>query len=33
MGLFGAKVNFFSLTICTLEQYLKNGSENAVLLP
>ena len=29
----GPNLNFFSLTVCTLEQYLKNGSENTVLLP
>ena len=25
--------NFDSLTICSLEQYLQNGSENKILLP
>ena len=27
-----AKPNFDSLTICSLEQYLQNGSENKILL-
>ena len=27
------KQNFFSLTVCTLEQYLQNGNENKILLP
>ena len=29
----GPKQNFLSLTVCTLEHYLKNGSENTFLLP
>ena len=29
----GPKLNFFLLTVCRSEQYLKNGSENTVLLP
>ena len=31
--IFWVKQNFFSLTVCTLEQYLKNGTEKFVLLP
>ena len=27
------KQNFYSLTVCRLDQYLLNGSENTVLLP
>ena len=29
----GPKLNFFSLTVCKSEQYLKNWSEKTVLLP
>ena len=29
----GPKLNFFSLTVCKSEQYLKNGREKTVLLP
>ena len=29
----GPKHNFYSLTVCRLEQYLQNGSEKKVLLP
>ena len=32
-GIFGLKENLFSLTVCTLDQYLKNGSEKFVSLP
>ena len=32
-GNLGPKLNLFSLTVCTLEQYLTNGSEKTVLLP
>ena len=32
-GKLGLKLNFFSLTVCRLDQYLTNGSENTVLLP
>ena len=32
-GKLGPKLNFFSLTVCRLEQYLTNGSEKIVLLP
>ena len=30
---FGPKLNFFSLTVCRSEQYLKNGSEKLILVP
>ena len=30
MGTYGPRANFFSLTVCKLEQYLKSYSENAV---
>ena len=33
MDIWGLKHNFFSLTVCTLDQYLKNGSEKLVLVP
>ena len=29
----GPKENFFTLTVCTLDQNLQNGSEKFVLLP
>ena len=29
----GPKLNFFSLTVCKSEHFLKNGSEKTVLLP
>ena len=29
----GPKLNFFSLTVCRSEQYLKNGSQKTVLVP
>ena len=29
----GPKLNFFSLTVCSYDQYLRNGSEKFVLLP
>ena len=29
----GPKHNFYSLTVCRLDQYLPNGSENTALLP
>ena len=31
--LLSPKQNFYSLTVCRLDQYLLNGSENTVLLP
>ena len=33
MGIFGPNQNFFSLPVCSYDQYLKNGSKKLVLLP
>ena len=32
-NIFRTKQNFYTLTVCRLEQYLQNGNENKVLLP
>ena len=32
-GFLRPKHNFFLLTVCSLEQYLQNGSKNKILLP